>query len=455
MKVMKFGGACLSTPENFLKVSEIIKSQEEKVIVVVSAISGITDMLFKALDIALRFENKIEEILKKIQKKHEFIINKTIFREEIRKRVKRRIKYKLKKLERLLYGIAYTEELTDSIKANVLSYGERFSAIILSEILIQNDKKAIAFESEKLGIVTDDSFENATANLNETKLNFERRLIPLLNKGFIPIITGYYGCTKKGKITTFGRNGSDYSAAIATYATNSPVLEIWKDVNGFMSADPKVVKNARKIDKLSYYEAAELSYFGARILHPRTVEPLSGLKTKIIIKNFHENRDKGTLILQKGYKKENVIKSVTFNKNIAVLRIYGPGVGYKPGIIGEIGKALSRKGINIYSILTSQTCINLLLDKRDSLRSYQTVKQLCNGIIEKINLVENIALVAVVGEGLKEEKGIAAKIFASVAKENVNVEMISMGASEVASYFIIKETDIEKVINAIHNEFFP
>jgi len=171
--------------------------------------------------------------------------------------------------------------LTDFIKANVLSYGERFSAIILSQILIQNNKKAIAIESEKLGLITDDSFENATANLIETKFNFEKHLIPLLNKGFTSIITGYYGCTKEGKITTFGRNGSDYSAAVIAYVISSPILEIWKDVDGFMSADPKVVKN--------YYEAAELSYFGARILHPRTFEPLSGLKTKVIIKNFYES----------------------------------------------------------------------------------------------------------------------------------------------------------------------
>ncbi|MCP2596308.1 aspartate kinase, partial [Candidatus Aminicenantes bacterium AC-335-G13] len=320
--------------------------------------------------------------------------------------------------------------------------------------LTQNGIKATELESEKIKIITDDSFENATVDLKETKLNFEKHVVPLLNKGIIPVITGYYGCTKKGKITTFGRNGSDYSAAVVAYALNSPILEIWKDVDGFMSADPKIVRNAKRITRLSHYEAAELSYFGAKILHPRTVEPLTELKTKIIIRNFYKDGGRGTLILPKGYVKKNIVKSVTFNNEIGVFRIYGPGVGYKPGIIGEIGNLLSQKGINIYSILTSQTCINLLINKRDLEKSHEVLNNLCGGVIEKFVLVRDIALIAVVGEGIKKRKGIAAKVFSAVAKKNINVEMISSGASEVAYYFVVKEKDLKKAVIAIHDEFF-
>lgn len=454
MKVMKFGGACLSNPDNFLKVSEIICSERDRSIIVVSAISGITDLLEIGIKNAVQSEKKANKIIETIRNKHRSIIESTIKNKKIREKTIKNIENKIRKLERIFCGIAYTEEITESIRANALSYGERFSVIVLSGVLESERKKAVALESEKLGIVTDESFENATAILPEVRKNLKEKLMPFVKKGIIPIITGYFGCTKEGKVTTFGRNGSDYSAAVIAYGISSPELEIWKDVDGFMSADPKVVATAKKVDKLSYYEAAELSYFGARVLHPRTVEPLVETNTKIIIRNLFDKDSKGTLILSQGYKKKNVVKSVTFNKNIVVLRVYGPGVGYKPGIIGVIGQILSQKGINIYSILTSQTCINLLIDRKDSIRSYKILKELCGGVIEKVDLVEKIALIAVVGEGLKNEHGIAARVFSAVAKENINVEMISSGASEVASYFIVKSINVEKAINAIHKEFF-
>jgi aspartate kinase len=237
------------------------------------------------------------------------------------------------------------------------------------------------------------------------------------------------------------------------YGIGASSLEIWKDVDGFMSADPKIVKDAHGIDRLSYYEAAELSYFGARILHPRTVEPLVDTGIPIHIRNLY-TKSKGTRISLKGYEREEVIKSVTYNEHISVLRIHGPGVGYKPGIIAEIGRILSNEGINIYSVITAQTCINLLIDKRDSRRSYELIKKLAGGVIERVDLVDDIALIAVVGEGLLNRKGVAARVFSAVAEEGVNVEMISSGASEVAYYFIVKEDHLKKAINAIHKEFF-
>jgi len=454
MKVMKFGGGCLKNCEHLLKVAEIIKLEKDSVVVIVSALSGITDLLENGIQISMKSSKNVSEIISTIRNLHKHVAETSIQDNEIKQRLMKDIENRLKKLERLFYGIAYTEEITESIRAHILSYGERLSALVLSEILKSLDKDAIAVEADQIAIITDESFENATAILPEVKKNLSSTILPLINKGTIPIITGYFGCTHEGKVTTFGRNGSDYSAAVVAYGIGANLLEIWKDVDGFMSGDPKIVKNPHRIERLSYYEAAELSYFGARIIHPRTVEPLVDVSIPIRIRNVYNIKSKGTEVFGEGYEREDVIKSVTYNKDISVLRIHGPGVGYKPGIIAEIGGILSKMGINIYSIITSQTCINLLVDRKDSRMSYESIKNLVGGIIEKIDLEDNIALIAVVGEGLLKRKGVAARVFSAVAEESVNIEMISSGASEVASYFIVKEKYVRKTINAIHREFF-
>jgi len=454
LKVMKFGGACLKDKTSLLKVAEIAKTEKEDKILVISAIFNVTDSLLNSLQKVKTNEHEISIIIEKIRKVHETLAKKSIKDKKILETTIKSINTKINKLERPLYGVSYTEELTDRTKALILSFGERLSVLILEGVLQSKGINAKALESDEIGLVTDSSFDNATAILPLVNKNFKRTVHPLVKRGITPIITGYFGCTLDKKTTTFGRNSSDYSAAVIANAMNASVLEIWKDVDGFMNADPKIVKSAYKIDTLSYYEAAELSYFGAKILHPRTVEPLTDLNILIFIKNIHNPEDAGTKICKRGYKTKDILKSVTYNKNVSVLKIQGAGVGYKPGIISEVGSRLADARINIYSIITSQTCINLLLDRKDLAKSYQIIKQLRGGVIEKVESIENIALVAVVGEGLLKTHGLAAKVFAAVAKEKVNVEMISVGASEVAYYFIINNKDLEKTINVIHNEYF-
>lgn len=454
MKVMKFGGGCLKNKEHFLKVAEIVKTERNNPVVIVSAVSGITDLLENGIQMAINSEKKVLEVIKTIRARHKDIADVSIQNEDIRQRTTKDIELRLKKLERLLYGITYTGEMTESVKAHILSHGERLSAILLSGILKSLSRDAIALETDKVGLITDESFENATAVLAEVRDNLVLTVLPLVNMGKVPVITGYFGCTREGKVTTFGRNGSDYSAAVVAYGIGATLIEIWKDVDGFMSADPKIIKSSRRIDELSYYEAAELSYFGARVLHPRTVEPLFYVHIPIHIRNLWKTENEATKILPGGYETEDIVKSVTYNRDISVLRIHGPGVGYKPGIIAEIGGILSDQGVNIYSIITSQTCINLLIDIKDSHRSCEAIQKLAGGVIEKVDLADDVALIAIVGEGLLRRKGIAARVFSAVAEENINVEIISSGASEVASYFLVNKVEVERAINAIHREFF-
>lgn len=453
MNILKFGGGCLKDADHFQRVVDIIK-RENQAVVVVSAVEGVTDLLIEGIQKALESEKTVLDIIASIRDKHNKIIDTLTRNPVIRQTTLENIETQLTKLERLLFGISYTGEISESVRARLMSFGERISAMTLAGILVGRGKEAIAMEADRIGIITDYSFSNATTNMPKTKNNLRKNVLPAVAQGKIPVVTGFFGCTPEGKITTFGRNSTDYSAAVIAYCSHANLLEIWKDVDGFMSADPRIVKNPHKIDSLSYYEAAELSYFGAKILHPRTVEPLVEAQIPIAIRNLYEPDEPGTLVSTGGYEKKDVIKSVTYNKKISVLRLQGPGVGYKPGIIAEVGRLLSDTGINIYSVITSQTCINLLVDKSDVHRSFNSLRQLEGGVIERIDKEENIALIAVVGQGLLRKKGLAARVFSAVAEKEINIEMTSSGASEVAFYFIVKDKDLRKTIHAVHDNFF-
>ncbi|MBY8996253.1 MAG: aspartate kinase [Candidatus Thorarchaeota archaeon] len=452
---MKFGGGCLRTPKNLTDIASIVrKEMPNPIVIVVSAFNGVTNDLEAAAQTALESEDRIPEVVKELRIFHQEFVESIIDDQGLLLRTLNQVESKFQKLERLLFGVAYTGEISDAVRILIMSQGERLSSIILEAVLINQGIQAKAFESEALGIQTDSVCDNATANLRATKQNLTDQLTPFLQKGIIPVITGFFGCTTEGKTSSFGRNGSDYSAAVVAYALNAESVHIWKDVDGFMSADPRIVQDSVRIDTLSYVEAAELSYFGAKILHPRTVEPLAGTGVKIFIHNIHAPENSVTVIQPEGHEKSDVIKSVTANDDIAVLKIHGAGVGHKPGIIGEIGRTLSGADVNIFSVLTSQTSISLILDSVDSGRGVDALRHLVGGVIERIELKKNVSLIAVVGEGLLTTEGLAARVFTAVAEHGINVEMFAAGASEVAYYFIVEQSEMKTAIQAVHEKFF-
>ncbi len=455
MKVMKFGGGCLRDPASFSNIATILQSEgPEQTVIVVSAVYGITNKLEELALKAMASDDTILSSVDDIRFQHQDIVDNIIKNPEIQVQTIEQLELRLQKLERLLYGIAYTGEISDTIRVLVLSQGERLAAILLAAVLNDNDISSIALESDMIGLLTDSVCMNATVNLRISRQNLVKEVSPFMMKGIVPIITGFFGCTIDGKTSSFGRNGSDYSAAVIAQGLDAQSIHIWKDVDGFITADPKIVDGATKIDCLSYLEAAELSYFGAKILHPRTVEPLIGTGTKIYIRNIRTPDNIGTLVSITSDPHQDVIKSVTFNDQISVLRIHGAGVGFKPGIIGEIGRSLSAANINIFSVLTSQTCINLLLDSHDLVRSMQALEPLVGGVVERLELKDDVALIAVVGEGLLATGGLAARVFSAVAQHGINIEMFAAGASEVAYYFIVKQNDMATAMRAVHDQYF-
>lgn len=451
---MKFGGGCLRSPSDFRRVSNILESFTDPIIVVVSAVYGVTNKLESAAQSALDSEEAISPIITDLRDQHFEIAASEIQDPEEYHNTSQQLDRIFDKIERLLYGLAYIGEIFEPIRILLLSQGERLSSVLLAGILRSYGNLSVSLESEQIGLVTDACYDNATANLSAIKMNLLECIPAYLEQGCIPVITGFFGCTETGRVTSFGRNGSDYSTSVIAHALGAKTIDIWKDVDGFMTADPRLVSHSVPIETLSYREAAELSYFGARVLHPRTVEPLIGTFTEVFVRNVHNPSSRGTLIQCDGHEHHDVIKSVTYNLDIAVLKIHGAGVGHKPGIIGDIGDHLSAERINIYSVITSQTCINLIIDAKDASRSKTSLQPLVGGVIEKLELRIDVALIAVVGEGLLSTKGLAAKVFSAVAAEGINVEMFSAGASEVAYYFIVKKNQMRSAIESVHRQFF-
>jgi aspartate kinase len=453
MKVMKFGGSTIRTPDMVEKVIDLIKSDDEKKVIVISALHGQTNEIREYIS-RIRTERKeIDSFIKKITDRHIEFAKKTVTKKEILKDVLENLNNQLLKLERLLYGIAYTEELTPRTTDLILSSAERMSAIILEGILLSHDISARAFEADKIGIMTDGVFCNASADLKTTEKNLKRHILPEIDNGVITVITGFFGCDSEGRTCTFGKNGSDYSAAVIAHALNASVLELWKDVDGFLSADPEIVENAYTIDKLSYDEAAELAHFGIDVLHPRTVEPVRAKIIPIQIKNIHRPHAKGTEIGQNGYSAKEIIKSIVYSTDLAEVKVSSAGAGHRPGVLAMVTKILNDANINIYSVTTSQTQLSLLTHKSDLQKCLKILEALSNGNIKAQSSQQNIALICVVGEGATESVGLAGKIFNAIANAKVNIKIISAGASQVAAHFIIQKNHLEKSIKAIHETF--
>ncbi len=454
MKVIKVGGGCLKGRKEIAHILDLIAERGGGHIFVVSALSGITDFLIDSMAVALNDEAGIPEIMSRLRSKHMLVARHLIPEGKAYNGFSSDFNRSLGQLERLYYGLNFTREITPRIRDVISSFGERFSAELLASALRSRRINSTYRLPQDIGLMTDGKFGDATAKLGKTAQNMLPHLKPLLKDGMILFIPGFYGVSEEGDITTFGRGGSDYSAAVVAAAMGAEVLEIWKDVAGYLSADPKFVPETRLIPELSYDEAAELSYFGAKILHPRTVEPLRRSGLKIAIKDTMDPDASGSVITPHSRRSKTVIKSVAHDTDIGILKVHASGVGARPGILALVSSQLTGAGINIKSVVTSQTCISLLLAQKDLEAGRQALKALRPRPYRRLEKIEDIALVGIVGEGLIHRTGVAARCFSAVAAAHVNVEMISFGPSRVALYFLVKTADLQKAVNAIHSTFF-
>lgn len=450
MRVMKFGGASLTRGAQFGKVADIVAQQRGPRVVVVSAMEGITDQLLKALPRVKADEKAVPAVMKALRDHHAGAVEEVGLGKDAR--LGRELEELFARLERLYYGIAYTTELTPKSQDLAVSFGERLSARMLSACLRARGLGSEPFDADKLGVLTDGKFGQATPNLPVVEERLAKNLAPEARRGTVPVVTGYFGCDEEGHATTFGRGGSDYSAAILAYALDAERLEVWKDVDGFLTADPRLVGDAQPIRNMSYDEAAELAYLGAEVLHARTVEPVMKKGIPIVVRNTNNPAADGTIIgpampLSKG------LRSVAVKDGLGILKLYGPGMGATPGIGEKVFHALARERVNVINMAASAASFALVVPNADLERGRKALREVMGGVIQDVEALPDMSMVLVVGKGIGETHGTAGRIFTAVGAAGVNVEMISVGASDIALAFLVKTADRMGAIRAVHDAF--
>ncbi len=451
--VVKFGGSSLKCKEDIGRIIQIIKNYRQPVVIVVSAFYGVTNYLVEVLDKARQDEHIAKKTTAYLLNLKRETLALHIENSEGVDSILAEITVLLDELERYLHGIALTGDASPALEDHVLAYGERISAVFLAGILNNAGIETKVALPESIGLVTDGEYGAASVDFVKSTTKVREAL----SGDMTYVVPGFYGLSTDGKTTLFGRGGSDYSAAAIARCIGAPSLDIWKDVNGFLSADPKTVDNPVQIERLTYNEAAELAYFGAKILHPRTVEPLSAPHIPIRIFNIYGDSDVNkprSVVSAEKIISPGIVKSVTFSDDFGILKLKGSGVGAKPGILAKVTTALHLAGINISSVLTSQISINILIAKKDLSTAYALVSAIELSVVGKVQIIEDIAVVAAVGNGIAENYGVAARIFTALAKNGINVLMSCSGASPIVSYFLVSVDERIPAVRAIHREFF-
>ncbi|MBC8053513.1 MAG: bifunctional aspartate kinase/homoserine dehydrogenase I [Sphingobacteriaceae bacterium] len=459
MKVLKFGGTSVGSVESIRTLIEILKrekSERQSPVVVLSAMSGVTNLLISMADKAAKGE-EFSAYLTELENRH-FDVVKALLDVPRQNPVFTKLKLFFNQLEDLLQGISSLQELTPKTRDLVLSYGERCSTFMVSKIAEQHLGEAIYADASEL-IKTDSSYGNARIQTEISELLI--RNFYDANTGKLIFVTGFIASNDEGKITTLGRGGSDYTAAIIGSALNAEEIEIWTDVNGMMTADPRMVKKAFPLKELSYTEAMELSYFGAKVIYPPTMIPAFLKKIPIVIRNTFEPDFKGTYIRHDCREADHPIKGISSINDISVLNLQGSGMVGKAGFSGRLFSLLSREQINIILITqsSSEHSITFAVHPGDAQRAKKLIEQefeleLEAKKVELPEIEEDLAALAIVGENMKQTPGISGTLFHALGRNGVNVRAIAQGSSEYNISVIISRHDLEKALNAVHDAFY-
>lgn len=427
----------------------------KKVIVVPSAMSGVTDQL---INIAHSSEqgniDTARDLLAQIKARHITTVQELGGSEDAD--TMQTIQELLRSLEQTVHGIYLLRELTTRSKDLIVSFGERLSAPLMQLALSQLGVSAQHLTGGQAGIVTNNVFGGARPVPAAFK-RIPERLEGLLNQGITLVVTGFIGETEQGVITTLGRGGSDYTATILGAALEANEVWTWKDVDGVMTADPRLVPEAQNLAQLSYEEVKEMAYFGAKVLHPLAVTPLEEKNIPLRVKSAADPGFAGTLITAHPKPLKNAIKAVTAIRNAAIIDIGGAGMIGVPQVVSKIFDVLAEEDVNVIMISQSSSMANisLVVQQADAKRTLAALQRNFQNseMIRTFELFEDIAAVAIVGEGMRGAKGVAAKLFSAVAAENINLDMISQGSSELNISFAIDDVHTPKAVRAIHQTF--
>lgn len=459
--VMKFGGTAVDSGKKIVHITNLIKSYHDKgneIVGVFSAVTGMTDEILNISGYVLkRDEKKIKDFINKTRSIHVDIIQTSIKNKTYKAESLQVVEVLLKEMENILNGLVLLTEVTQKALDHLLSFGERLLTPIISYSLLDKGIDSVYLTGQEVGILTDSKFGQARPLIDTTKIRVKYHIDPILRENKIPVITGFIGADQNGNITTLGRSGSDYTATIIAVCVDADEVWLWTDVNGLMTADPNIVKEAKVLKEVSFAEAIELSLFGAKYMHPRALEPVMDTKIPIRIRNAFNLSNEGTIISKNTSKSsQRIVKSIVAIRNTALIDVSGGGMVGAPGTAAKIFDALARKSVNIMMISQSpsESSISMVVKKDDLDSAITTLDMtLLDNVIKNVRVNEDVAVIAVVGSGMRGIKGVAAKVFSSVSKSSINVIMIAQGSSELNLAFVVNNSDCEKAVKSLHQAF--
>ena len=439
---MKFGGTSLANGERIKNIVEIIKTRiEKKPVIVVSAIAGVTDLLLNTAKESAEGKNpnrKVEEIInihkniiKELDLKEEFLLNDFV------------------KMYDIFNGIYLLKENSPRTLDIVASFGEILSSKIVAEYLNSIKIPAKQYAGWEAGLLTNNNFTNAEI-LPET---YDKIKSYLKNFDKIPIIAGFIAKNKNGEITTLGRGGSDYTASIIGAGLNVNEIEIWTDVDGIKTADPRIVENAKQWDKITFEEVSEMAYFGAKVLHPKTIHPAMNKQIPVRVLNTYNINNKGTLITKESHE-YCPVRAISLKNNIVIIKISSIKMLYAYGFLAKIFEIFNRYRVSVDLVTTSEISVSVTLDEPNG-----NSKNVDSVILElkeiaKTEILDKMSIICITGKDIQHNPEILERIFSLLKKNNINIELISQGASSISISIVVKQEDSNKAIKELHKEFF-
>lgn len=458
---MKFGGTSVGSPEAVENVTAIVQAAVQagdRPVLIVSAMSGVTDALLKTVKKAASGDKwGYLSVIDDLRDRHSEVLNLLVKAGDDRTGTLKQLNQLLDNLVELCNAINILGEDTPRIIDSVVSFGERLSSVMVAAVLREHGLNARPYDAGDL-IVTDDTYQNAEPLWNETQARIQQNLLPAIDKGIVPVITGFIGKTQRGIYTTLGRGGSDFSAAIFADYLNSDEFIIWTDVDGVMTVDPRIDTRARTLSHVSYQEVGELAFYGAKVLHPKTVQPIIDKQIPMWVRNTFNPDHPGTLIGPNGKPSTTIVKAVTSIKSVSLLTVSGRGMLGVPGIAGRTFLATAKSGASVLMISQSSSeqsfCFTVVDDKAVAVKQaveHELATEIARHNVDKVDIMTDVVIVTVVGAGMRGTPGIAGKVFTVMGDNRINVLTIAQGSSECSISFVIHESDLQTAVLRLHD----
>lgn len=451
MIVIKFGGTSVGNAERVASAIDIVAERRERdPIVVVSALAGVTNELVAATEAACAGDaERVHEIIDGVQRRHEDVAMRLVQqKEDFFDAFLNRLHRQIGEIHTILSGIAMLREITPRAKDKVVAIGEKLSSVLFAYSMMMRALPGVHVDSEEV-VVTDARFGEANPLMDETRAAAARVLLPNVERRHIPVMGGFIGRTRDGATTTLGRGGSDYSAAIVGAAVGAEEIQIWTDVDGMMTCDPRLIPGARVIDRISYTEAAELAWFGAKVLHPKTIAPAVELEIPVRVLNTHNVASPGTLVTKDGDQRDSGPRAVAVKRGVSVVHMTSSKMLGATGFLARLFAVFGELQVSVDLITTSEVSVSVTVDDKHNIEQLRARLE-ANDI--SVSVLDNQCIIAIVGRNLMKDSGVGARVFE--AMRGIETSMFSMGTSGLNLSIVCGERDADRAVRAIHAALF-